>query len=295
MTRILEALRRFRGEGADGASGALPEGHTSESPQPPEAWPPGFEHLAVCSHARPQDRLVGSSQNHDLAAEKFRFLRHRLNQQRQHRPLSRLLVTSSVPKEGKTLVSVNLALSLARSAPRVLIVDADMRLPGVERILGLGPLPGLAEFLEGTLDLRAAIRRVDPFGLYYLAAGRTSRNPFELLQGPRLRELAMLTAPAFDWVIFDSPPLVPFADAHSLATVADSILLVVRQGVTPRESLDQALAALNGEHVTGVVLNASDDARQDRHYYQYYPRPPVKRNAGKASALPPRNEKGVKR
>jgi capsular exopolysaccharide synthesis family protein len=297
MSRIFNALRPFTGEDANNAGAALPERDTTtrDLQLGPKICPPGFEHLtSVRCHVHPQDRLVGCGENHDLAAEKFRFLRHRLNQLRQHRPLSRLLVTSSVPKEGKTLVSVNLAMSLARSVPRVALVDADMRQPGIHRVLGLDSLPGLAEFLEGTIELRAGIRHVDPFGFYYLPAGRASSNPFELLQGPRMRELVTLMAAAFDWIVFDSPPLIPFADAHCLATVSDSILLVVRQGLTPRDSLEQGLAALNGTHIAGVVFNASNDTRQDQYYYRYYPRSSVKKETSKAPSASPWSEKGVK-
>ncbi len=275
MSRILDGFRRFTGANIDENGTMLPESHvfSQESQPPPETWPPGFEHSArVQCHLRPEGRIVGCGQDHDLAAEKFRFLRHRLSQLRQHQPLSRLLVTSSVPKEGKTLVAVNLALSLVRSSSRVALIDADMRQSKAHRILGLDALPGLGEFLAGRLDLGATVRRVDPFGLYYLPAGHASSNPFELLQGQRMRELVALMAPAFDWIVFDSPPLFPFADAHCLATFVDSILLVTRQGVTPRESLVQGLACLNGAHVAGIVFNASNDARHDRYYYHYYPR-----------------------
>jgi capsular exopolysaccharide synthesis family protein len=238
-----------------------------------EARPQSLSNFETIScQVHPEDRLVGCSQNHDLGAEKFRFLRHRLNQLRSRRPLSKVLITSAVPKEGKTLVAVNLTVSLARSSPRVLLVDADMRQPAIDRALGLSALPGLAEFLEGKLELAAAIKRIEPMGFYFLPGGHASSNPFELLQGLRMRELATLIEPAFDWIVFDSPPLIPFADAHCLATLADTVLLVVRSGLTPRETLQQGLAALEGINVAGVVSNASDDVDQDRYYYRYYPK-----------------------
>ncbi len=226
---------------------------------------------SILCHVRPEGRLVGCSENHNLGAEKFRLLRYRLNQLRQRRSVSKVLVTSAIPKEGKTVVATNLAISLALSFPRVALVDADMRQPTIHGILGLESLPGLAEFLEGKLAGVAWIRRVEPLGLSYLPAGHASTNPYELLQGPRMRELMELIEPAFDWIIFDSPPLISFADSHCLATFTDTVLLVVRAGVTLRPIVRQALAALDSAYVAGVVLNASDDASQDRYYYHYYP------------------------
>jgi Mrp family chromosome partitioning ATPase len=116
------------------------------------------------------------------------------------------------------------------------------------------------------------MRRVDPLGFYFLPAGKASGNPFELLEGSRMSELMALAATAFEWVVMDSPPLIPFADAHQLAVLADAVLLVVRPQVTPRDTLRQVLSALDSVQVAGVILNASDDRRQDDYYYHYYPR-----------------------
>ncbi len=293
MIRLFDPLRRSVREDASKTSAERAEDNNPEQElQPsPASRPEGFEGLeSIRCHVGPEDRIVGCSQNHNFGAEKFRFLCHRLNELRQHKSLSRVLVTSAIPKEGKTVVAVNLALSLARSSPRVALVDADMRQPGVHRALGLGALPGLGEFLEGNLDLAVLVRRVDPFGLYLLPAGHASSNPFELLQGPRMRELMKQIAPAFDWIVFDSPPLISFADSHCLATLTDTVLLVVRPGLTPRETVQQGLAALEGAYVAGVVLNASDDARQDRYYYHYYPAASAK---GKAPIATPPTEEGT--
>lgn len=242
----------------------------------PEVLPKGFENAAtILCHLRPENRVVGCRQDYEFGAEKFRFLRHRLTQLRHRRPVS-ILITSSVPKEGKTLVAVNLAVSLASSSRRVALIDADIRHPSVQRALGLPHMPGLAEFLEENADLASSMRRVDPLGFYYLPAGKSSGNPFELLESSRMRELVELTTAAFEWVIIDSPPLVPFADAHRLAVLADAILLVARPQVTPRDMLRQVLSTLDRTKLAGVVLNASDDKKHDEYYYHYYPRASTK-------------------
>lgn len=272
MHSILTQLRRPVQAAPD--QSAAP-GRTDGNPAPVRprgSCPEGFEGLESIDYAvRSEDRIAGAGENHDFGAEKFRFLCYRLKQLRQKRPLRSVLVTSAVSKEGKTVVATNLALSLARSSKRVALIDADLRQPGVKGVLGLSSLPGLAEYLEGERELTASVRRLNPFGIYFLPAGKASSNPYELLQGPRMQELLKLMVPAFEWIVIDSPPLVPFADAHCLASVADAALLVLRPGVSPRESVQQGLAALNGAHIAGVVLNASDDSRQDQYYYRYYP------------------------
>ena len=272
-----EANDRSERESSEGAS-------ETNATRSSEALPKGFENAAtVLCHVRPENRIVGCKENYEFGAEKFRFIRHRLTQLHLRRPVS-VLITSSVPKEGKTLVAVNLAVSLASSSRRVALFDADMRHPSVQSALGLPLMAGLAEFLEGKADLKSAMRRVDPLGFYYLPAGKASGNPFELLQGPRMRELVALATSAFEWVVIDSPPLIPFADAHHLAVLADAVLLVARQRVTPRDMLRQVLSTLDGVQVAGVVLNASDDKRNDDYYYHYYPRASTSGNASARSA-----------
>jgi capsular exopolysaccharide synthesis family protein len=233
----------------------------------------GFEDAAaVVCHVRPENRIVGCGENYEFGAEKFRFLRHRLTQLQRRRPISKLLVTSSIPKEGKTLVAINLAASLASRSQRVLLLDVDLRQPSIQSTLGLPPTAGLAEFLEGKAELGSIMRRVDPLGFFYLSAGKASVNPFELLEGSRIVELMALATTAFDWVVMDSPPLIPFADAHRLAVLADAVLLVARPGVTPRETLRQTLSTLESVQIAGVILNDSDDRMHDDYYYHYYPR-----------------------
>jgi tyrosine-protein kinase Etk/Wzc len=129
--------------------------------------------------------------------EKFRYLGHRLQQLRSKRTLSRVLVTSAIPKEGKTVVSVNLAAVLARSSSRVLLIDADMRQANVRGLLGEPSRTGLADLLEGRETLSSALRFIDLLGIFYLPAGFPSSNPVELLQGQRMRDLMQATAASF--------------------------------------------------------------------------------------------------
>jgi protein-tyrosine kinase len=210
----------------------------------------------VACQPRADERVLGTGRFPASAQESFRVLCQRLLQVREQRRLQTVLVTSAVPREGKTVVAINLAATLARSFPAVLLVDADLRHPRFPA-LGIAPRPGLADYLAGRIDLAQTIFRVDPLGFYYLAAGFASANPSELIQKPALQKFISQAAAAFDWVIFDSPSINLFADPRHLATLVDGVLLVVRENVTPKEAADKSLAALDKAFIVGLVFNAS--------------------------------------
>jgi protein-tyrosine kinase len=221
----------------------------------------------VCK-PRLEEHLVVTSQNHDSGQEEFRLLCHRLERVREQRPLSKILVTSAIPKEGKTLVAINLAATLARRSSSVLLVDADMRHPSVHRALGLRLRSGLADFIEGRSDVSAVFQRLEPLGFCYIASGHPSTNPAELLQKPKLREFVGLATAEFEWIVFDSPPLNLFADAHCLSTLVDGVLLVVREGLTSNEALEEGRASLQSAFVAGLVVNASTEANHKYYHYE---------------------------
>ena len=298
MSRIFDALRRLSKANANHSSNR-PPGDASQWRDLRasfESRAGGFEQAErVVCQPRPEEHVVAIGQNHSPGQEVFRVLCHRLQQVRQQRPLSAVLVTSAIPKEGKTVVAINLAAILARTSPRVLLVDADLRHPGIDRALGLRSLVGLADFLEDRIELAATCLRVDPMGFYYLPPGHPSSNPVELLQKPKLQELVSQKVAAFDWIVLDSPPLNLFADARHLATLADAVLLVAREGLTPREAAEQGLAALEGAFTAGVVLNASTNSNHDRYYHSYDTRPttgPRQTKHSPRSEELPRNKEG---
>ena len=210
----------------------------------------------VTCQPRADERVLSTGRFPASAQESFRVLCQRLLQVREQRRLQTVLVTSAVPREGKTVVAINLAATLARSSSAVLLVDADLRHPRLP-VLGITPGPGLADYLAGQIELTQAIHRVESLGLYYLAAGFASANPSELFQKPALHEFISQAAAAFDWVIFDSPSINLFADPRHLATLVDGVLLVVRENVTPKEAAEKSLAALDKAFIVGLVFNAS--------------------------------------
>jgi capsular exopolysaccharide synthesis family protein len=269
MSRIFDALQKAETERSGG--------HSVEPPTAPPAWrevaggvalpTDAVEHLPVV-RCGPAARGRRATPPDEAGQETFRVLQHRLELIRRRRPLGKLLVTSAIPKEGKTTVATNLAATLARSSSRVLLIDADLRHPGVDGALGLPGMPGLGDWLEQRTELPAVLRRVEPHGFVYLPAGEARANPAEILRRAPLGEFLTASAATFDWIVIDSPPLVPFVDAHHLATLADGVLVVLRQDVTPRPAIEQAFAALDKAFVAGAVLNGVRDTNHG--YYSYY-------------------------
>ncbi len=194
-------------------------------------------------------------------AEQFRTLRSRLLQIRAAQPISTILITSSVPAEGKTFVTSNLAQAVIRQPDRrVLMIDADMRCPRLHEMLGAPQSPGLTDFLRGDSDELSVLQTGSEGNLWMIPGGTKVANPSELLSNGRLKLLLERVAPLFDWVLLDAPPCLPVADASVIADICDGILFVVKAGSTPAAVAQRALQELKGRNILGVVLNAVDEA-----------------------------------
>jgi polysaccharide biosynthesis transport protein len=168
-----------------------------------------------------------------------------------------LLVTSANAGEGKSVVSVNLAISLARLHHRVLLIDANMRAPVVDRMFGLSSGKSLTDVLAHGEDWRGCVHAAVEENLDVLTAGTSPVSPADLLSLPPMRQLMTVVACEYDFVVIDSPALLDYpADVHALARFAGPVLLTVRQGVTRRESIQLAISQI--DRVSGVVLNGSD-------------------------------------
>lgn len=217
----------------------------------------------------PQSRIVCVTDKDSLAAEKFRFLGVRLRQLQQSRPLKKVLITSSIPQEGKSMVAANLACTLARRThQKTLLVDGDLRRPSVARLFGLGKTPGLSEWLQGERSPMTSIYHLEDAGLWVLPAGNSPRNPLEAMQSGRLAGLMDQLTSWFDWVIIDSPPILPLADTSVWMRMADGVLLVARQGTTEREHLKRGLEVIESAKLLGAILNCSAKSARSDYYYQ---------------------------
>lgn len=190
-------------------------------------------------------------------AEAFRALRTNLQFVEATGPLRSVVVTSSVPKEGKSTSAINLALSLVDSGMKVVVVDADLRRPRIAHYLGLIDTVGLTTVLVGRIDVSDALQRWGGGQLYVLTAGDIPPNPSELLGAPAMTELLRRLEDEFDLVILDAPPLLPVTDGALLSAKATGAVMVASSGRVRREQLARAVRSLDtaGARLLGVVLN----------------------------------------
>jgi protein-tyrosine kinase len=207
-----------------------------------------------------------------IVGERFRTLRSRLYQIAGTRTLRRVLITSSLPSEGKTFVATNLVRSIIRQADRrVLLIDADLRAPRLHTALGAPSSPGLSDYLRGEADEYAIVQNSVANNLCFIPCGARVTNPSELLLSERMKVLLDCVTPAFDWVIMDSPPALPVHDASSLADLCDGVLFVVRAGETDHEAAKKASSEFRSKNLLGVVLNQVDASEgQGGYYYGHY-------------------------
>jgi capsular exopolysaccharide synthesis family protein len=232
----------------------------------PTSWQE-FESLPVTLF--PYNKLVAVTQKEGLAAEKFRFLAVRLRHLQQRRPLKELLITSAMPEEGKSTVAANLACTLAsRRQQKTLLLEGDLRRPTLDRLFGLNRIVGLSEYLQGVVT-RLPVYRLDSLGIWFLPPGRVPQNPLELMQAGRLSPLLDQLKALFDWIVIDSPPVLPLADTSVWAKSADGILLVTRQGTTEKEQLKRGLETLDASKILGALLNSSANAAHNDYYQRY--------------------------
>ena len=288
MSRIHDALKRAEQERATSMGGtveptlaqaelqplSMPEhAHTQTAVMPSS----GFSYetlLARCPESKwtPDERtmLFFQEDENRRGAEEFRTLRSRLYQIREKTPLKRIMVTSALPREGKSFVAANLAQVIVRQhGRRVLLVDADLRSPGMHRHLGASQTPGLSDYLLGECDEFAALQRGPMENLFFIPAGRQASGAPELLANGRLKLLLQRVEPLFDWIIMDTPPVIPVADSTLLANFCEGVLMVVRSNSTPSDLARKAREEFQDKLLLGVVLNGipADQLPQSRYYY----------------------------
>lgn len=294
MSNIFDALQRAEAEnaGAEGPGLALAtellrsteqkmrESALNTEPQPsvdafdasPSA-PESTEDVESCPvlpvSIQEESHLVSVAAEGSLGAEKFRFLAVRLRQLRQTRPLKKILITSTIPQEGKSTIAANLACTLARRKPqKTLLLEGDLRRPSITSQFGLGKIPGLCEWLGGQTE-SINIYKLESLGLWMLPAGAAPQNPLELMQSGKLSLLMQQLEAWFDWIVIDSPPVLPLADASLWSRLADGILLVTRKGTTEKQQLKRGLEAIEKSKLLGALVNSSANAAHSDYYQRY--------------------------
>ena len=208
-------------------------------------------------------------------AESYRHLRTSVLLSTAGRAPRSLLVTSSLPGEGKTTTAVNTAVSLAQTGASVVIIDADMRRPRLRSIFGLSDRAGLSSILSNELseaEVVAMVSEATVPGLHVLTAGPIPPNPAELLGSDQMRRLMMLLQSKFNHVVVDSPPVSSFTDGVLISSMVDGVLLVVHGGKSSRHVVKRSRQLLQdvGAKIFGVVLNNVNLQSHDYYYYQRY-------------------------
>lgn len=217
----------------------------------------------------PDYDTFSTKQSSAVCSEQFRTMRARLYRLREKNPVRTLLVTSTLPGEGKSFVSLNLALAIARQHERrVLLIDADLRASRLHVRLGAPSAPGLSDYLSGQTDEFSIIQADPKMELFLVPSGRSVHDPSELLANGILKGFLNQMSPIFDWIIVDAPPVLAVGDASILAGYCDGVIVVVRAGKTAHDLVRSTLQEFP-RNLLGVVLN---DANEGTNYgaYSYY-------------------------
>jgi succinoglycan biosynthesis transport protein ExoP len=223
--------------------------------------------VETLSHTQPKSQI----------SEAFRALRTSLLLSQAEHPPQIILVTSALPREGKTTAAVNLAVTLAQLGDRTLLMDCDLRKPGIRRALNLtiGKEAGLSSYLAGVANLdEIVIPHPTISNLEVMPTGPIPPSPADLLSSHRMREGIAELRRRFKFIVIDSPPIMAATDAVIVSSLTDGVLLVVRSGDTPKEAFTRTRDLLGAvkSRILGVVLNAVDSSAPDYYYsYRYYP------------------------
>lgn len=272
MSKIYEALRKLNSEQQ---SQSEVKGDPADLEFLQNVVPDSIDPIDAPSvevNVTAESRLVSWADPQSLGAEKFRALATRLENLRNRQTLKSLQVTSGAAHEGKTLVSTNLAFAFAQNSPsKVLLIEGDLHTAALAPLLGLSGLQGISQWWPGRdPELSTVIHRVGDLPLWFLPAGSPFEQPSKILQSKRFVEALLRLFGAFDWVIVDSPPLLPFVDANLWSRLLDGIVLVVREGVASVKTLKKGIQAIDNPNLLGVVFNDAseiDEASYKNHYY----------------------------
>ncbi|MBZ5495986.1 MAG: CpsD/CapB family tyrosine-protein kinase [Acidobacteriia bacterium] len=206
--------------------------------------------------------------------EQYRLLRARLSILQKERGMKTLLVTSSVPVEGKTFTACCLAGVFAQEpGRRVLLIDADLRKPKAAQDLGMksgNNIDGLSQVLRGEKTVNDVLLGSSKMDFFLLPAGPVPDDPAELLSSPNLERAIKTMAAVFDWVVIDSPPALALADATLIAPLCDAALLVVRTDKTPSKLVQEAIKRIGRARICGLVMNRGRHVKSSHYYYYHY-------------------------
>ena len=239
--------------------------------------------------------LLINTSGPSLQAEAYKHLRTSILLSTAGRAPKTLLVTSSLPGEGKTTTVVNTATVLAQTGAQVLVIDADMRRPRLHQVFGLSNNDGLSAILSSDMTKADVLSNINKFrdtNIYLLSSGAIPPNPAELLGSTQMKRLLDLAGETFNYIVIDSPPVASFTDGVLISSLVDGVLLVVHGGKTSRQVVKRTRQMLVeiGAKIIGVVLNKADVRSNDYYYYHYgYKRDDYSPTNGEKQQVSPKN------
>ncbi|MCX5829784.1 MAG: polysaccharide biosynthesis tyrosine autokinase [Deltaproteobacteria bacterium] len=220
----------------------------------------------------PQDDLISLRAPKSTASESYRGIRTSLLFSSADQAPQVIMVCSSGPREGKTITSANIAVTMAQTGSKVLIMDCDMRRPKLNKLFGADRDMGMSNILVGNATLEEAVIHTQVPNIDIIASGPIPPNPSELLGSRHMQALIEEARKSYDRIIIDSPPITAVTDAVILSNFVDGVVVVIRAGVTHREIIKNGVAQLKSvnAHILGAVLNGVQMGRDSYYYYQYY-------------------------
>ena len=249
-----------------------------ESQKQPPVMQQHSEDLNAQPTNSPWDARLFNAVNQDISLpEIFKVLRSRiLHPQNTDKTITSVMITSAVPKEGKSFVTANLGISLAQGMDQhSLLVDCDLRRPSLAKLFGMPNTAGLVDFLRDNSPLPHLINKTAVNKLSIIASGRPPQNPAELLSSTKMKALASELSTRYDdrIIIFDTPPLMVAAESSVLASLVDGVILVVREGTSKKNEIQKTIDSIGKNKILGFVYNAQQTNIIDKSYstrYYYY-------------------------
>jgi protein-tyrosine kinase len=227
-------------------------------------------------------------------ADQYRVLRHKIEWLHFNKNVSVVAVSSPTLGDGKTTTTINLAGALAQAREvRVLLIDADLRLPSIGVKLGMADYgrSGLVDLIRNpNIGLEKVVQYLPQFNLSVLLAGPSQASPYELLKAPRLRELIEQAKQEYDYILLDTPPVIPFPDCPIISKLVDGFLVVVTAHKTPQKLLEESLNVMDPAKVIGLIYNGDDNPifGHYHYYYSYIHRQSTAQNSAVQSSFQPR-------
>jgi exopolysaccharide/PEP-CTERM locus tyrosine autokinase len=241
------------------------------------SFKPDIKNLDVFKKVKPREinnhYLVAINQPNSPIAEEYRRLKSILIKETKADFLNTIMITSSVDGEGKSITAINLAVSLAQEIDHsILLIDTDLRKPLIHKYIGIEPKYGLSEYLTQDIDVPEILIKTGIGNLVLLPAGSKAKNPVELLSSEKMKSLIKELKHRYTdrYIIIDTPPLLPFAEAIAIASYVDGIIFVVKEGHAQKKTIENAINLIKDLNILGVVYNGVNVENLDGYYPHYY-------------------------